>query len=230
MFFPIGDTFPKYRTPVGVLALIALNVVAFLYQLGLSPRQNFILFTSLGMIPAELTQQVDLGAQSLHPLWLTAFTSMFLHGGFGHLLSNMLFLWAFGNTLEHWLGSVRFLLFYLLAGALAATAHILTNPDSQVPTVGASGAIAGVLGGYFIRFPFSVIRTLVGIPPFFFFVVGIPGLIYLGIWFLLQLQGGFASLGHEGLTNIAFWAHIGGFIAGMALVGAFTPRARRLRR
>ncbi len=225
MIFPIGDTFPKYRMPVSVLALIAVNLAVMVHTWGLSQRQQHVLFSSVGLIPWEVLNGQDLGGLSPHPLWLTAFTSMFVHGGFGHLAGNMLFLWAFGNTLEQWLGSIRFLLFYFVAGALAAALHIVMHPDSMLPTVGASGAVAGVLGGYFIRFPFGRIRTLVGFPPFLF-VIGIPALLYLGFWFLLQLENGLATLGGD-VSNIAFWAHIGGFGAGVLLVGVFTPASRR---
>jgi len=226
MVFPIGDTFPKYRMPVGVLALIAVNVAVMVHTWGMSPHQQRALFSSVGLIPWEILNGQDIGGLSPHPLWLTVFTSMFVHGGFWHLAGNMLFLWAFGNTLEQWLGTARFLMFYLLTGALAAALHIAMHPASMLPTVGASGAIAGVLGGYFVRFPFARIRTLVGFPPFLF-VIGIPALLCLGMWFLLQLQGGLATIGPGELSNIAFWAHIGGFGAGMLLVGLFTPAARQ---
>lgn len=205
--FPIGDDNHPNRGPaIFTLALIAVNVLVFLYEAMLDPRQlqNFV--TTYGVIPIEIQRGDDL---------FTLITSMFVHGGWAHIIGNMLFLWVFGDNIEHRFGGAIFLLFYLGTGLAASAAHILTNQGSTIPSVGASGALSGVLGAYLVLYPQNRVRLLilrVG-------VVSIPALLFLGVWFLQQLVSGIAALSVDTVqsTGIAFWAHIGGFVAGVAL-------------
>ncbi|MFC2077295.1 rhomboid family intramembrane serine protease [Candidatus Bipolaricaulota bacterium] len=185
------------------------------------------------LIAAELLRGTDLPPTIPIPLWLTVLTSMFLHGGLMHLLGNMLYLWIFGDNVEDAMGPIRFLVFYLLCGAAAAFAQIAVDPGSTIPLIGASGAIAGVLAAYFMLFPYAKVVTLI---PIFFFLrlMSIPAVFLLGFWFLLQVISGAGSLGSGG--GVAWFAHIGGFIAGAILVFPFRRRGvpvalwQRLRR
>jgi membrane associated rhomboid family serine protease len=215
---PLRDNIPSRSFPIVTVGLILANTLAFLYELSLGPGlKQFIL--DYGFVPGRLTQQ------GMVALWPGALTSMFLHGGWMHLIGNMLYLWIFGNNIEDSLGHFRFLLFYLLGGLFAALTQIYAYPNSPVPMIGASGAIAGVLGGYLLLFPRARVLTLV----FFVIIIRlirIPALIVLGFWFLMQLL----SLGGAAKGNIAFYAHIGGFISGLALVKIFQPRMIRRRR
>ncbi len=178
-----------------------------------------------GLVPAEFTMGRDLPPTLGLPIWLTLLTSMFLHGGLLHVLGNMLYLWVFGDNVEGAMGRGRFLAFYLLCGAVAGLAQIAASPHSPLPQIGASGAIAGVLGAYFMLFPTSRILTLI---PIFFFIrlISIPAVIVLGIWILLQVISSASSLGASG--GVAWFAHIGGFAAGMALVLLFRRRDVRV--
>jgi membrane associated rhomboid family serine protease len=178
-----------------------------------------------GLVPAEFSSGHDLPPVIALPIWFTLITSMFLHGGLLHVLGNMLYLWVFGDNVEHAMGSHRFLLFYLLCGCIAGLAQLALAPHSAVPLIGASGAIAGVLGAYLMLFPGSRILTVI---PIFFFIrlVSIPAVIVLGIWFLLQVINSAASFGAAG--GVAWFAHIGGFVAGMALVVLFRKRGTPL--
>jgi membrane associated rhomboid family serine protease len=173
------------------------------------------------LVPVELLKGVDLPPTIPIPVFLTLFTSMFLHGGFVHLLGNMLYLWIFGDNVEDAMGHVRFLLFYLLCGVVAALAQVAINPGSAIPQIGASGAIAGVLAAYFMLFPYSRVLTLI---PIFFFLrlVAVPAVFLLGFWFILQVISGAGSLGAAG--GVAWFAHIGGFLAGGLLVFVFRRR------
>jgi membrane associated rhomboid family serine protease len=236
---PLHDDNPTHSRPIVTYLLIAANVVVFLLQ-----QAGGDLFTyHFALFPAALTRDWALvyrGQQvNLEPAWATIFTSMFLHGSWLHLGSNMLYLWIFGNNVEDTLGRIRFLVFYLIGGAAAAGLHILTGPGSQVPTVGASGAIAAVLGGYIVLFPHARVTTLV---PIFIImqVMELPASVVLGFWFLVQLFNGLMGLGMQvgaggraAGGGVAFWAHIGGFIAGYVLVRLFVkprrepPRYRR---
>ena len=216
---PIGDDPPPRRTfPIVTLTLIAINIVVFVYELSLGTEIN-TLFRSAGVVPQEFTVRQDLPpAAPLGVYYTTLITSMFLHGGFLHIGSNMLFLWVFGDNVEDRLGHVKYLLFYLLCGLAASAAHIYFNWGSRIPSVGASGAIAGVLAGYIVLFPSASIRTLV-ILGWFVTVTRVPALIMIGIWFVTQLLSGVASLGVvEQTSGVAFWAHVGGFVAGLLLV------------
>lgn len=212
---PLRDVIPSRTTPFVTVALIVANALAFLYQAAL-PRGQFEAFIlNWGLVPA------DFGV-------VTLLTSMFLHGGWLHFLGNMLYLWIFGDNVEDRFGHGRYLVFYLLCGAFAALAQSLTAPTSTVPMVGASGAIAGVLGAYLVMFPHSRVLTLV---PIFFFIqiVEVPATILLGLWFVLQLLSGIGSLSVARGSNIggvAFWAHAAGFVSGVVLVWLFRRRER----
>jgi membrane associated rhomboid family serine protease len=215
---PIGDDPPPRRSfPIVTLTLIAVNVVVFIYELSVpNPDQ---LFLSAGVTPLEFAAGRDIPPPApLHSYYATLITSMFLHGGLLHIGSNMLFLWIFGDNVEDRLGHLRFLIFYFLCGLGASFAHIYFNWGSQVPSVGASGAIAGVLAGYFVLFPSATIRTLLLIGPFIT-VTRIPAIIMIGFWFVTQLVAGLAAVGSSAqTTGVAFWAHVGGFVVGLPLV------------
>lgn len=214
---PLRDDNPTRVVPYVTYGLIGLCVVVYLYQFGLSPLEDRRLVVALGMIPA-----VVLGGERLPPdlavvpAVVTPLTSMFLHGGFFHLAGNMLYLWIFGNNVEDAMGSARFLAFYLLCGVAAALLHGVQSADSVIPMVGASGAISGVLGAYLLLFPWARVFVWFG----FIFMVWVPAVVVLGLWFGVQAIG---LLGDpEGVrSGVAFWAHLGGFVAGMALIPLF---------
>src|SRR5688572_2452261 len=197
------------------IALIVVNALVFVYQLSLGDRGNdFILY--FGLVPAAFS-------------WVAVVTSMFLHGGLLHFGANMLYLWIFGDNVEDRMGHGRFLVFYVLCGVAAALAQTALNPDSVVPMVGASGAIAGVMGAYFVLYPHSRIVTLV---PIFFFIqiIEVPAIFFLGIWFVMQLLSGVGSIATaagEPAGGIAFWAHAAGFLAGLSGVLVFRRRERQ---
>jgi membrane associated rhomboid family serine protease len=220
---PIGDDPPPRRTfPMVTLTLIAVNIVVFLYELTV-PNVD-ALFLSAGVTPLEFATGRDVPPPApLNIYYTTLLTSMFLHGGFLHIGSNMLFLWIFGDNVEDRLGHLRYLLFYLLCGLGASAAHIYFNWGSRIPSVGASGAIAGVLAGYFVLFPSATVRTLLFLGPFIT-VTRIPAIIMIGFWFVTQLLAGVAGLGQaEQTSGVAFWAHIGGFIVGLPLIWLLRP-------
>ena len=224
---PIRDTVPSRTAPLVTVALIAVNVLVFLHETALGPHLERYVF-HYGFIPQRFVHWADYGqdpwdAARFAPL----FTSMFWHGGWLHLLGNMLYLWVFGDNVEHRLGHLRYLLFYVLCGLSAAAAQIAFSPNSALPTVGASGAIAGVLGAYLVSFPRSRVVTML-IPPIPWFVQ-IPAMFFLAFWFLMQLLSGVVSLGQraDNLGGVAWWAHIGGFIAGIALVKLLEPEELR---
>jgi membrane associated rhomboid family serine protease len=204
-----------------MLTLLGTNLFVFLYTVGLgSPWEIQAFFETYGLVPARI-----LGPD---PPYYTLFTSMFLHGGWLHLVGNMLYLWIFGNNVEDATGHLGFLVFYVLCGLAAAFAQILIQPASQVPMVGASGAIAGVLGGYLVLYPRARILALVPLG-FFLHLMEVPAVLFLPMWFLLQLVYGIASLGvrSEFGGGVAFWAHIGGFVAGLVCIRMFARRPRR---
>ena len=199
------------------IGLIVVNALVFLYEMTLGDPllEEFILY--FGLVPAAFS-------------WVTVLTSMFLHGGFLHFGGNMLFLWIFGDNVEDRMGHGRFVAFYLLCGAAAALAQTAMSPDSVVPMVGASGAVAGVMGAYFVLYPHSRIVTLV--PLFVFFhVMEVPALVFLGLWFVLQFVSGVGSIaaatGGEPAGGIAFWAHVAGFVAGVSGVLVFRRPERQ---
>jgi membrane associated rhomboid family serine protease len=214
--FPVSDVIPSRTVPVVTVSLIVINSVVFLYE-WLLPQQALNAFTAqYALIPAFFSVG-------------SVVTSMFLHAGWMHVIGNMLYLWIFGDNVEDQLGHVGFLVFYLAAGAVAAVAQVMINPSTLTPMVGASGAIAGVMGAYFVLYPESRILTAIFI--FFFYdLVEIPAIFFLGIWFLMQLLSGVGSLGVSNAAGggTAFFAHIGGFVMGL-LVGAVL-RTRGVRR
>jgi membrane associated rhomboid family serine protease len=229
---PVRDTIPHRRAPVVTWALISINVIVFLYELTLAPQDLERLFYVFGIVPARYThpewaRQLGLPVDDYWPF----LTCMFLHGGWAHVIGNMWALWIFGDNVEDRMGPGRFLGFYLLTGVLAGLTHWFTNAQSTVPTVGASGAIAGVLGAYFVLFPRSQIVVL--LPIFFFpFFFQLPAVTYLLFWFLSQvLSGTLAGLSASQVGGIAFWAHVGGFAAGVVLHRLFIlPERQRPRR
>jgi membrane associated rhomboid family serine protease len=225
---PIGDDNNDGGGRLVVLGLIALNALAFFLELSQpsgGALQSFI--QSWGVVPREYTTQRDLSPDIPLPFWTTLFTSMFLHGGWAHIFGNMLYLWIFGDNIERALGRMRFLIFYLVCGIAAAFAHIAFNPSSTIPTVGASGAISGILGGYMLLFPQNRVRVLVrgGIAT-------VNAFTMLGIWILIQLVSGVGAIAETQQTGgggVAFMAHVGGFVAGLLLVKVFAGgRATRL--
>ena len=213
--FPVSDVIPSRTVPLVTIGLIAVNVLVFFYELVLPGVQLEQFVATFAVVPAWLW-------------WPSIVTSQFLHSGWMHILWNMIYLWIFGDNVEDRLGHVRFLVFYLGAGAAAAMLQILFNPFSTVPMLGASGAIAAVMGAYFVLYPQSRVLTAIFLV-FFFDLVEIPALFFLGIWFLLQLVNGIGSLGvaNAGGGGTAFWAHIGGFVAGIAVGGVLRSRDRR---
>lgn len=217
---PLRDENPTRTTPYIVYILIAVNVLLYLYNGNLGPHSRNPL-AGFELVPAELFTGRDIGAPTPVVPWLTIFTSMFLHANLLHVAGNMLYLWIFGNNIEDVLGHFKFLVFYLICGLGAALAQVLTNPLSPIPMVGASGAIAGVLGAYLALFPRAKIMSLVFL---FFFVqvVALPASVVLGIWFLLQLLNGLLlGSGMMPGGGVAYAAHIGGFVAGLALIYIF---------
>lgn len=219
MFLPLRDENPTNRIPVITVFIIALNCLIFLYQV-FSPQGLDYYTLKMGAIPYEITHFKALAHIPRLSPPLTLFTSMFLHGSLFHLLGNMLFLWIFGNNMEDFLGPFRFFFFYLLSGLGASFTHIVFNPNSQVPMIGASGAIAGVLGAYFILYPRARVLTLVFLFVFIR-VVPIPAAYVLGFWFLMQVL----NIGLGG--GVAWFAHIGGFLIGVALIKVFSRRKQR---
>jgi membrane associated rhomboid family serine protease len=220
--FPISDDNPTRIKPYVTYGLIAVNILVFAYELTRTPPQLENFFYTWAVIPQELSRHFaggELGYQPF-PEWITLFTSQFLHGGFLHVAGNMLFLWIFGNNVEDRLGHVKFLLFYLTCGALAALSQWYFSSNSTIPSLGASGAIAGVMGAYILRFPRASILTL--IPLGILIPIRLPAYAYLGIWFLQQALYGIASLGvpaNIGMERggVAYWAHAGGFVFGAVL-------------
>ena len=216
---PLRDDIPSRRLPVISWLLIAANVTVFLYEVALGPALR-PLIQERGIVPAEFTG--DPGGEAL-----TLLSSMFLHGGWGHLLGNMLYLWIFGDNVEDRMGPLRFLFFYLAAGAAAGLAHIYSQPDSTIPTVGASGAVAGVLGAYLVLYPKARVLTL--LPTFPMAMAEIPAVFFLGVWFVFQLFSGALQLSiSRGSGGVAFLAHIGGFLAGVVF-GVMAARLTRRR-
>jgi membrane associated rhomboid family serine protease len=233
--FPVSDDNPTRITPYVTYGIIAANVLVFLYQLTLTPPQLENFFYTWAVVPRQLTASF-LGESIRYqpfPEWITLISSQFLHGGFAHIAGNMLFLWIFGNNVEDRLGHIRFLLFYIGCGVLAALTQWFFSSDSNIPSLGASGAIAGVMGAYILRFPKAAITTI--IPPFIFFPFRIPAWAYLGVWFIQQAFYGVASLNvpaNIGMQQggVAYWAHAGGFVFGAVLgplLGLFSNRNKQ---
>jgi membrane associated rhomboid family serine protease len=219
---PLYDDTPRGRPPIITYGLIAACCLVFLWQAGLSEREAEEATVAFGMIPAVLFGGVALPARlQIVPGWATVFTSMFLHGSLLHLGGNMIYLWIFGKGAETALGAFRFLFFYLICGAAAALTQAAINPASEVPMIGASGAIAGALGGYIILYPRANVVLFVWII-IIVRLIAVPAPILLGLWFLLQLISALSA--PAGTPGVAFWAHVGGFIIGILLVALFRPR------
>jgi len=227
--FPIKDSVPSRSVPVMTRGLILVNVIVFFFELTLPQQSVEQLFYLFGIVPARFT----------HPDWAASvgfaidnywpiLTHQFLHGGWLHIIANMWVLWIFGDNVEDRMGPVRFTIFYLVCGSIAGLTQVLTNPDSTLPSLGASGAIAGVLGAYFLFYPTA--RLIVMFPIFFFpFFFEVPAVFYLAIWFFVQLFSGTLALaGPQQVGGIAWWAHIGGFVSGMLLCWLFVRGPRRL--
>jgi membrane associated rhomboid family serine protease len=220
---PLRDTIPSRRFPVVNTAIIVLNVLVFLFESALGPEQLDQFIWQWGLVPADFWRGGGIGR------WLPLFTSVFMHGGWWHLISNMLALYIFGDNVEDRLGPFRYVLFYLVSGLAASTAHLVAYAGSSIPTVGASGAIAGVLGAYLILYPHSRVLTLI---PIFYFIriVEIPASIYLGFWFISQLFNGLFALTATDVFQtggVAWWAHIGGFVFGLGVIKLICPRPCR---
>ena len=231
---PLKDDVPSQSTPFVTYGLIGLNVIVYLYQFSLSldskgpgaeAFESFI--REFGAVPCKITGACATPDQFPHPA-ATIFSSMFMHGNLLHLAGNMLYLWIFGDNVEDTLGHGRFLLFYALSGVAAALGQTLVNPSSQVPMVGASGAVSGVLGAYLLLFPGATVLTLMMIG-FFYRIIHIPAVIVLGFWIVLQVVSGYitVALGRGEGGGVAWFAHIGGFIAGMLLLFLLRPRQSR---
>jgi len=228
---PIRDDQPSYSTPFINYFIIGLNVLVFLFELsiGAEGRRALNAFVfEFGVVPVLIERALaGVGQYTLAMTLPTILTSMFLHGGWLHIIGNMWFLWIFGDNIEDHLGHFRYLLFYLACGVAAAITHIIFNLSSNEPTVGASGAIAGVMGAYVILYPRARVLTLV-----FFFLWWIPAWVFLGYWFLIQFLSGAAMSVAEtsrSTGGIAFWAHVGGFVAGILLIKILPQRASRYR-
>ncbi len=229
---PLRDDNPTRITPYVTYGLIAVNIIVFLYELSLQqPGQIERFFQIWAVVPRDLTASFQGQVASPFPEWMTLITSQFLHGGFLHVAGNMLFLWIFGNNVEECLGHVKYIIFYLTCGVLAALTQWYFAPASPVPSLGASGAIAGVMGAYILRFPTAEIITLIPLG-FFTTLARIPAFFFLGFWFVQQAFNGVASIGTAdiGMTGgVAYWAHAGGFVFGAILaplLGLFNNSAR----
>ena len=219
---PIRDTAPRHRFPAVNIALIVLNILIFFYQQMLPPEQLYSFIFTYGTVPANLTGSLlgilkpGFSSGALLAASIPLITANFLHGGWLHLLGNMLYLWIFGDNIEGKLGHLKYLLLYIFMGAASQLFHILSSPFSTTPLVGASGAIAGVLGAYFILFPHARILTLVPLG-FFITFVHLPAVIFLGFWFILQLFNASLQGVAMGAQAVAWWAHIGGFLVGAGI-------------
>jgi membrane associated rhomboid family serine protease len=230
--FPYKDDNPTDLPPVVTVGLIAANVLAWVLVQGMGIAEPLVRSVcDLGLVPGELLQTVKPGTGvelapglfclvDVQPHYSTLITSMFMHGGWFHLIGNMVFLWVFGNNIEDVMGHVRFVVFYLLCGIAAAATQMLIGPNSIVPMVGASGAISGVLGAYLLLYPRVRVHTLLFLG-FYVTTIAVPAYVMLGYWALLQLLGGVVTLSGVERGGTAFWAHIGGFVAGLILIRLF---------
>jgi membrane associated rhomboid family serine protease len=236
---PLKDDTPRFTAPLINLFLIVANAVVFLFEAALPPQQQLAFIQTFGLVPLRLSTSLNLGLSHVHShahavspalSLLPVLTSMFLHGGWLHLIMNMWFLWIFGRNVEDTLGHFAYLVFYLICGFAAAMVQILSDPSSTIAMVGASGAIAGVMGGYFILYPRA--RVLMFVPLLFIFFLWLPAWVVLGYWFVLQFLSGVGTslvAAEHGSGGVAFWAHVGGFAAGMLLVRLFPSQTRRYR-
>lgn len=218
--FPLWDDLPTKKFPLITVAIIVLNTIVYLYEASLGEKFTQFIY-AMGLIPFEITHHTDLLPTGPSIIYLTIFTSMFMHGSIIHLLGNMLFLWIFGNNVEEYLGRVNFIIFYLVCGLSAAFTQIFFNPNSTMPMVGASGAIAGVLGAYLLLYPRARVTTVI-IFGFFIRLIKIPAVVVLSFWIIYQFLYGISSLAVKtGEGGVAWFAHIGGFIGGIILIKLF---------
>ncbi|HXG35335.1 MAG TPA: rhomboid family intramembrane serine protease [Dehalococcoidia bacterium] len=229
--FPVSDTLRLRTFPFVNLALILANVAVFVYELTLDDVELFRFFLQRGVVPVEIVDWAKSPSGITEPS--TAVTSMFIHGGWLHLLGNMVFLWVFGDNVEDAMGHLRYLLFYFLSGFGAVALQLYVDQEGVIPLVGASGAIAGVLGAYLVLYPRATVGVIV-VWLWFLGALPVPAILLIGFWFILQLFNGIASLGvdAEVAGGVAFWAHVGGFLAGLLLallLSRFSPQGRRSR-
>ncbi len=210
---PLRDHIPTRRIPIVNYGLIALSILVYGLQMALGSEASSLIY-EFALIPFQLTHSISFGAIT------NLFTSMFMHAGLAHLGGNMLYLWIFGDNVEDRMGRGRYILFYLLGGLIASLTHIITNPNSQIPTVGASGAIAAVLGAYLVLYPKSRVLTIIPLG-IFIRMTTVPASIVLGLWFVMQFFSGLLSLGGPDVGGVAFWAHIGGFLVGVVSAKIF---------
>jgi membrane associated rhomboid family serine protease len=218
--FPLWDDLPTKKFPLITVAIIVLNTIVYLYEASLGEKFTQFIY-AMGLIPFEITHHTDLLPTGPSIIYLTIFTSMFMHGSIIHLLGNMLFLWIFGNNVEEYLGRVNFIIFYLVCGLSAAFTQIFFNPNSTMPMVGASGAIAGVLGAYLLLYPRARVTTVIFFG-FFIRLIKIPAVVVLSFWIIYQFLYGISSLAVKtGEGGVAWFAHIGGFIGGIILIKLF---------
>ena len=229
MFAPVGteEIEPRRSFPGVTAVIVAINIIFFLYEIfilltdGSQGLNSF--FNTFGLVPADIIS----GQREMLPLYATFFTSMFIHAGLLHILSNMVFLAVFGDNVEDLLGPIPYLIFYLLCGIIAALAQIAADPNSTIPNVGASGAIAGVLAGYLVLLPTGTVRLFIFFG-FFYHITKVPALLFILVWFVIQLFSGVASLGAVAESGgVAYWAHIGGFLAGILLAFLYKTFMRR---
>ncbi|MDN3512830.1 MAG: rhomboid family intramembrane serine protease [Candidatus Brocadia sp.] len=220
---PIRDRNPSGSFPLVTVSLILVNVLVFLFELSLGTRLDSFLF-QFGLVPIKVIYSADIPGSNLANTYFPFLSYMFLHGGFVHLIGNMWFLWIFGDNIEDRLGRIPFILFYFICGIGSAIVHVYFNSQSGVPCVGASGAIAGVLGAYMVTFPRA--RVLVILPLFIIWqIIELPAIFVLGFWFLIQFFTGATAISSAHGGGVAWWAHIGGFVLGIILIKIF-PKAR----
>ena len=221
---PIRDRNPSGTFPFVTVSIIALNILVFLFELSMGQGLDSFLF-QFGVVPIKVYYSTDIPDSNIINTYFPFLSFMFLHGGFVHLIGNMWYLWIFGDNVEDRLGRIKFVIFYLICGIGSAIVHVYFNSQSEVPCVGASGAIAGVLGAYMVTFPRA--RVLVLIPLFIVWqTIELPAIIVLGFWFLIQFFSGTASISSTHGGGVAWWAHIGGFVLGVILIKLF-PKSRR---
>ncbi|MDH5716369.1 MAG: rhomboid family intramembrane serine protease [Spirochaetia bacterium] len=221
---PLRDIIPSQKTPVITYTIIALNAIVFFFELTLTEAEKHALFLTLGLVPAKFSNPQYSEAAGFIPEYYTFFTNIFLHGGWMHFIMNMWALWIFGDNVEDMMGHLKYFLFYILMGFIASLAHFIIHIQSQIPAIGASGALAGVMAAYMRLFPASRIVTLV---PIFFYpmIFEIPAFFYIGFWFLTQLLSGAMTLPVRAeAVGIAFWAHIGGFAGGFITYRLFLEK------
>lgn len=222
---PLKDENPTSTIPFVTVGLIIANILSFMYEVSLGPDLKGLVYT-YGAIPYEITHRTSIGEGAYIPPFLSVFSSMFLHGGVMHIAGNMLYLWIFGNNIEDSMGHIKFLVFYILSGIAAAYTNAYIDSESTIPMIGASGAISGVLGAYLLLFPYARVLTLVPLG-FYYQIMRVPAVFVLGFWIVIQLFSGTLSLGIPQKGGVAWFAHIGGFVAGILLVGLFKKRGVR---